>query len=46
MFELKSFLEDCFSATKKTLGTICEEKGISSGFQVSISSRYDLSCQN
>ena len=32
------------SATKRPLGTIREEKGISSRFRISISSRYDLSC--
>ena len=32
------------SATEKPLGTICEEKGISSRFRVSTSSRYDLTC--
>ena len=32
------------SATERPLGTICEEKGISSRFRVSISLRYDLSC--
>ena len=31
------------SATERPLGTIREEKGISSWFRVSISSRYDLS---
>ena len=31
------------SATERPIGTICEEKGISSRFQVSITSRYDLS---
>ena len=31
------------SATKRPLGIICEEKGISSRFGVSISSQYDLS---
>ena len=30
--------------TERPLGTIREEKGISSRFRVSISSRYDLSC--
>ena len=30
--------------TDRPLGTIGEEKGISSRFQVSISSKYDLSC--
>ena len=30
-------------ATKRTLGTIREEKGISSGFRVSVSLQYDLS---
>ena len=33
-----------YSATERYLGTIREEKGISSQFRVSISSRYDLSC--
>ena len=32
------------SATKRSLATIHEEKGIFSQFGVSISSRYDLSC--
>ena len=32
------------SAAKRPLGTICEEKGISSRFRVSISSRYELIC--
>ena len=31
-------------ATERTLGAICKGKGISSRFQVSISSQYDLSC--
>ena len=32
------------SANERPPGTIREEKGISSRFRVSISSRYDLSC--
>ena len=32
------------SATERPLGTIPEEKGISSRSQVSVSSRYELSC--
>ena len=32
------------SATESPLGTICKEKGISSRFQVSFFSRYDLGC--
>ena len=31
-------------AAERPLGTIREEKGISSRFRVSISLRYDLSC--
>ena len=32
------------SASERPIGTIGEEKGISSRFRVSVSSRYDLSC--
>ena len=32
------------SATERPLGSVREENGISALFQVSISSRYDLSC--
>ena len=35
---------DGASATERPLGNIRKKKGISSQFQVSISSRYDLSC--
>ena len=35
---------DGASAAKRPIGTFCEEKGVSTQLQVSLSSRYELSC--